>query len=323
MMVRRLARGWCFTINNYTFDDILSLFVLDVDYLVFGFETGDKNGVSHIQGYLYVKNKIDFSTLQKVMVRAHLIKARGTLKQNYDYCGKSGEFYSFGDYSVEQPRQGSRTDLSSLQELLKVKPISEVAEERFVEYMRYGRMMEVYKSRMMPLRTEMPIVEWIYGSPGVGKTRYALQRCKTFYIKDETKWWDGYEQQEAIILDDYDGQWPFRSFLRLLDRYPYRGEIKGGTVQINSPYIIITADKSISDMYPLLTPMEMKQLRRRIKIERQIKSTDIVDEEQELSGDATAKDEEIGTSYESRAECRVRAAAGKTSTSTKTCAKVK
>lgn len=59
-------------------------------------------------------------------------------------------------------------------------------------------------------------------------------------------WWDGYEQQEAIIIDDFDGKWPYRDLLRLLDRYPYQGQYKGGYVKINSPYIYITCEYSPS-----------------------------------------------------------------------------
>jgi len=55
-------------------------------------------------------------------------------------------------------------------------------------------------------------------------------------------WWDGYEQQEAIIIDDFDGKWPYRDLLRLLDRYPYQGQFKGGYFKVNSPYIYITCE---------------------------------------------------------------------------------
>lgn len=78
--------------------------------------------------------------------------------------------------------------------------------------------------------------------PPTTAQRQPVEKHKTYYIKDGTQWWDEYEQQEAIIIDDFDGKWPFRDLLRLLDRYPYQGQFKGGYVPINSPFIYITCE---------------------------------------------------------------------------------
>jgi len=49
------TRGWTFTINNDTFEDLIGLIETDFEYLVIGFEVGD-SGTPHIQGYIYFKN---------------------------------------------------------------------------------------------------------------------------------------------------------------------------------------------------------------------------------------------------------------------------
>lgn len=86
-----------FVINNYTFDDMLSLFNCDDDYLVFGFEKGEK-GTPHIQGYMHFPKKVSHSTLQKQMPRAVIRRAQGTAEHNYEYCTKEGEWYEFGEF---------------------------------------------------------------------------------------------------------------------------------------------------------------------------------------------------------------------------------
>lgn len=98
------SRGYCFTINNYTDNDIDRLLKLPNRYLVFGFETG-KNGTPHIQGYVYSQEAKTISSLKRFLPRAHLEKANGTPKQNRDYCTKDGEYYEFGSL----PEQGKIT----------------------------------------------------------------------------------------------------------------------------------------------------------------------------------------------------------------------
>lgn len=43
---------------------------------------------------------------------------------------------------------------------------------------------------------------WIVGKSGVGKSWYA----KSFmpYMKAQNKWWDGYEGQSEVLIDDFD-----------------------------------------------------------------------------------------------------------------------
>jgi len=66
-------------------------------YLVFGFETGGKKKVCHIQGYVYFNNALSQSSVKKKLPRAHLEVTKGTPDQNFDYTSKDGDFYEFGE----------------------------------------------------------------------------------------------------------------------------------------------------------------------------------------------------------------------------------
>lgn len=105
---KKVVRGysWCFTINNDTNDDLETLIDRShiFQYMIFGFEEGEQ-GTRHIQGYIMYYTLKSLSQVRQFFPRAALFKAKGTAKQNYEYCSKEGCFFEFG----ELPQQGKVT----------------------------------------------------------------------------------------------------------------------------------------------------------------------------------------------------------------------
>lgn len=262
---KQRSRAWSFTLNNWRSLEFFNIVkTVGYSYLIMGLEMG-KKGTMHLQGYVYFKDAKLGSKMQKLIPRAHLEASRGTADDNIKYCSKDGIFYEFGT----RPRQGQRNDLQDICDMVLNKvPMITIATEHPGSFIRYSKGIEKLQSLVMTERTNKPTVYWIYGPTGCGKTRYATTISTSFYIKDHTQWWDGYKQQDVIVIDDFDGRWPFRDLLRLLDRYPYQGQYKGGYIQINSPHIVITCDRSIEECMCHLTDTELPQLKRRFdKIE--------------------------------------------------------
>lgn len=234
------TRGWCFTVNNFNDAQINTLNGLECRYLVYGQEVGE-SGTPHLQGYVEFEHPKTLGGLKKILPTAHWEQRKGTPEQASTYCKKDGQVTERG----EIPRQGKRSDLEEVAKLAldRSVPLEQIAATAPAVYARYHRGLEKLKSTLYTERTSPPEVVWLYGPTGVGKTRQAVEANSSFFIKDGTRWWDGYTQQHTIIIDDFDGKWPIRDLLRLLDRYPYQGETKGGYVKINSPLIFITCDK--------------------------------------------------------------------------------
>lgn len=89
---------------------------------------------------------------------------------------------------------------------------------------------------------------WIMGKPGVGKSYVARNAWhEKPYEKAQNKWWDGYNGQEIVIIEDMDTHGDKLSHLLKLwsDRYAISGEVKGGTIPLHYRKLVITSNYSI------------------------------------------------------------------------------
>lgn len=262
-------RGWCFTLNNYTDEELDRLKKLKCDYIIMQHEVS-KTGTPHIQGYMEFENARTMLGVKNVTEcrRMHLEPRHGTPQQASDYCRKQKSPYDKPLFEKgEVSHQGQRNDLIELKkEIDEGKQMEELAEEFPSLVIRYHKGIQKLIELKQKHRTEPPTVIWLYGKTGIGKTRTACEYTPdSFYMKDNTKWWDNYTQQKTIVIDDFDGIWEngFKDFLRLLDRYPYQGQTKGGYIKINSPTIFITAEHKPKKYY---SSYRLSQIARRIDI---------------------------------------------------------
>lgn len=242
-----MVTKFCFTLNNYTDEEYVALtseeFTKKCKFLVIGKETG-ANGTPHLQGYVNLVKKMAFNSLKKLVPRAHIEKANGNDEQNYAYCTKDDKnAFVYGEIQF----RGKRNDLRlACNMIINKAPMAEVAKEYPCVYVQYNKGLVAFREILQPDRDpdDPPSTVWLWGLAGVGKTRLVFDQSPKgdVYVKDGTQWWDGYSHQSVVLIDDFDGHWPYRDFLRLLDRYPYQGQFKGGYVKINSPIIVITCE---------------------------------------------------------------------------------
>lgn len=104
-------------------------------------------------------------------------------------------------------------------------------------------------------RNYRPTVIWIYGGTGIGKSRLAVAYAEHvagsdywFHKAKSLLWWDGYEGQKCVIIDDFRRRklvdaGGFSYLLRLLDRYDMEVEIKGGFRKVQWTHVVITGPR--------------------------------------------------------------------------------
>lgn len=257
MPINTRAAAWCFTLNNYTDNELSTLRGVGnqptTHYLVLGFETGAE-GTPHVQGFYCSRNRITFTTVKnRLGDRIHVEPMRGNHQQASDYCKKDGTFEEHGVL----PAPGTRTDLGSIVEKVRVtKRLRDAAEEFPELYIRYGRGIQnwYYVAGVVQPRNWRPNVYVYAGDPGTGKSRLAAEQCASFsnrepYYKPDGQWWDGYEGHDCVIFDDFYGGYPYHDLLKCLDRYPHQVAVKGAFVEFVPKLIIFTSNKLVSKWY--------------------------------------------------------------------------
>lgn len=278
------SKYWCFTVNNYTPEEEASLKEAvankSATYVIIGREVGD-TGTSHLQGYLELKSRTRLNSVKSVagLRRAHLEPRKGTQSQAIDYCKKDNHFDEFGSPKVNV--QGARNDLAAIQTLLDNGTTSiEVAQQYFGTWCRYRKSFEHYKQLTKPSLNATRNVHWIYGPTGTGKTRIVFSKVPCLWINSDTKlqWFDGYEGQSHVLLDDYRGEGSDAFILRLLDRYPLSVAVKGEFRQWHATEIYITSNLPADAMHPLVHAA----FRRRIKTVTHIPTVLNFDDQDEI-----------------------------------------
>lgn len=256
------CRSYCFTINNYTDEDVANIELLrDVaGYLVVGIEQGE-SGTPHLQGYVYFKEAKTFTSVKKKLPRAHIEVSKGTAEDNRLYCSKDNNLLvECGDI----PRQGARTDIEKvIQDLKEGSNMRAVIDK--ARSIQSVKMAEVWLKYNEEGRDFQPEVRWYHGSTGSGKTKSAVEWLgPDYYTPLNFKWWEGYDAHENVLLDEVREDYcNLNDMLKMLDRYKYRVECKGGSRQLLAKKIAITSPYPPDKLFGQRE--DMKQLFRRIK----------------------------------------------------------
>lgn len=74
------------------------------------------------------------------------------------------------------------------------------------------------------------------------------------------KWWNGYDQHEAIIWDDFKPRLNIEYYLNLLDFGDFMLEIKGGFRQLHAKVIIFTTGTSVAETFEHLPDDEIAMI---------------------------------------------------------------
>ena len=250
----RVSLNWMFTLNNPTPEEDPKLWP-DVKYGIYQLEKG-ANGTEHYQGYIVRNKNTHLSGLKKLNSRAHWEPRRGTHAQAVAYCSKEDTRVSPAVTWGDVPSQGKRNDLLQVQAALDSGVSDEdIAVAYFQPYCKYRQSLTAYRMLRAAKRDWKTQVVVVWGPTGTGKSAYCRdngydENGTEAFWKPYGDWWDGYESQSLVIMDEFYGWIKYSMMLCITDRYPLLLQVKGGTVRFVAKKIIITSNKHPRDWYP-------------------------------------------------------------------------
>lgn len=254
MVVR--SRKFVFTYNNYPSeldnDEHLDAWLasLNGSYAVAGRERAPGTGTPHLQGFISFRNARTFSALRTLLPGCHVESANGSVEQCREYCTKDGNFRECGN-APKNPGKREIQRWEHARTLAKEGKFDEIPADIYVRYI--GNLHRIHRENMAPVESlSSTCGVWLFGPTGSGKSRGAREAYPLIYPKPLNKWWDGYNSQEEVLIDDVDyGQvsW-IGNFLKIwCDHYPFIAEKKGGSVLIRPKKVIVTSQYRIEDLF--------------------------------------------------------------------------
>lgn len=276
------SRAYVFTLNNYTNDELQQLLGrarADVSstgpglrFIVVGYEKGTR-GTPHLQGYVeFWAGKTHSAAKRYISNRAHVERRRGTSEQAYRYCAKDGNFTTIGTRTLQPNERASRGGDAERErwelarDAAKQGRFDDIPADIFIRA--YSSIRAIHRDYLpdVPDATEVCGV-WIWGPPGVGKSRYARQQYPGSYTKLCNKWWDGYGSQSTVIMDDVGLSHECLGYhLKIwTDRYSFIAEVKGGAIRARPRTFVITSNYAIESIFGK-DPEIARAIRRRCKV---------------------------------------------------------
>lgn len=258
------SRAYCFTAFSRPVCDEHPA----IRYMIYGKEKCPKTGKKHYQGYLELHKPARLSALKKIFEdeTVHFESRKGTRDQAREYCMKEGRYVEFGDWAAGG--SGARNDLKKIcRKLQQGVPLKEIAMKEPQIYCRYRNGLRDIaawvQEKSVPEYRKLDVC-LICGPTGCGKTRYAMKHAQYKIEGRNLKWWQDYDGEDVICIDEYNNDVPITEMLNLLDVYKLRLNVKGGHTYANWTKVYITTNLRPSELHPVAKEEHRNALFRRI-----------------------------------------------------------
>lgn len=240
-----------------------------IKYICYQREICPTTGRHHLQGYIQMYNghECSYKTIKKHF-KCNWMKlfiSRGDNNENKNYCSKlhSACPDTFVEFGQMDNVAGKRTDWDYVRDLVaEGRNTYEIVMEctnkiPFINCIEKLCMMRDAKNGKKRKFVKNEVVVFT-GDAGSDKTKKSLYHENlevdedVFQVETDDSgklWFDGYDKEKILVIDDFYGNIKYDYILRLLDGHRQRLPVKGGFVYKNWEKVIITSNQHPSKWY--------------------------------------------------------------------------
>lgn len=239
-------------------------------------------GVEYIRGQLEQGGNTDYLHWQVVIVFSRKQSLRQVKEMFGEGCGRfelsrskhADEYVWKEETRVEgtqfelgcKPiKRNDPKDWDRIKSMAKSGDLESIPSDVFV--LHYRSLCTIRKDYMQPCAHERRVFVF-WGRTGTGKSRRAWEEAGlgAFPKDPRTKFWDGYRDQENVVIDEFRGSVDIAHLLRWFDRYPCIVETKGSATVLLAKSIWITSNIAPHQWYAELDGATMDALMRRLEV---------------------------------------------------------
>lgn len=252
-------------------------------YICWGEETCPTTRKTHLQGYVMFKNARSFAQVKTLLPTMHIEQAKGNPIQNIKYCSKTRVvddglevddvpnlvFEERGERPKATGVAGGEANKRKWEvtlQLAKTGDIASVEPEMIIRF--YATLKRIERDYLIsPDNLDIPCGVWYYGGTGTGKSHAARVDYPGAYNKLPNKWWDGYQNEENVLIDDFDICHKVLGYhLKIWsDKYAFNAEVKGSTISIRPKVLVVTSNYHPREIWGD-TPSTLEPLLRRFRV---------------------------------------------------------
>lgn len=228
-------------------------------------ERGGETGYEHYQCLVAFSCKQSLSSVTRIFGKGIFAELSRSAAANEYVCKEDTRIGGPWEFGVMPVAVNQKHDWELIWKCATEGSINEIpASIRFRSYRTILAIQADYQ-RVVGHSKEV-FVYW--GRTGTGKSRMAWEDAGfEAYPKDpRSKFWDGYQDQKAVVIDEFRGGIDIAHMLRWLDCYPVRVEIKGSSRPLCAERIWITSNLDPRSWYADLDADTLAALLRRMKI---------------------------------------------------------
>lgn len=259
------ARRFQLTLNEYgRFEELKSYLktLVNLKYVIACHEVAPTTGHEH--AHLFVCFSKTQTLCSSRLFGSHIERCMGSVQQNVDYIKKGGDIiWEEG----EAPKGEANVDESWHNFIDQIHEGNVDKDSKmYAKYRHYAkeRILELKPKKIYDGKLKHKNA-WIWGPPGTGKSSSArFCDISHVYCKNVDKWWDGYDGQKVVIIDDFDPHMSrslVNDFKKWTDRNPFLGEVKGAHIVINPAdfNLIVTSNYSIDECFDYTDALAVKR----------------------------------------------------------------